>query len=232
VTEQMLREVLHDAVAASPAPPSMSCAAMVRVARRARGRRRAGWSGASCAGVVAAVAATTLVLHGAPARSSGDFAAAFQDGAAPAAVRLLDTLLTVVPAGYAVRDTRQQAGVLQLQAVVTLSRNGGTGALVAEVHPAGNAETGTPCQVTELFRGMQGACEVMPVGTAQVGVVTRATGPDPSMDQWAGYRYPDGTVVYLAQSRQVDDGSPPLPNPPLVVEQLAALAADERFHVR
>ena len=141
MTEQLLREALHGAMAVGSPPAPMSSALIVRVARRARRRRRTGWSGASCAGVVAAVAATTLVLQGAPARPSGGTAAAFDAAPRPAGVQLLDALVSVVPVGYAVGYTQHDAAVNGYQAVVQLTRDGGTGALVAEVHSAGNLET-------------------------------------------------------------------------------------------
>ena len=67
MTEQMLREALHDAMTAGAAPPPMSSTVMVRVARRARNPCRVGWSGASCAALVATIAVTASVLPRPPA---------------------------------------------------------------------------------------------------------------------------------------------------------------------
>jgi hypothetical protein len=55
---------------------------------------------------------------------------------------------------------------------------------------------------------------------------------DRGFDQWAVYRHPDGTVVYVAQAKRslVGQGTP-LTALPLMAEQLAGLAADERFHL-
>ncbi len=156
---------------------------------------------------------------------------------------LLNALLGVVPKGYTPTSQRHQGqfaervvtvDIWEYQAQVVLSRSDGTGAgqLIAEVHTPGNLITGTPCQITEQFWRMEGNCEVITVGTARVGVVTEPTGADRRLDQWAGYRYPDGTVIYLAQARRADDNSVPLPALPFEVPQLAALATDKRFDLR
>ena len=59
-------------------------------------------------------------------------------------------------------------------------------------------------------------------------------GDDNRIDQWAAYRYPDGTVVYVAQSRSAVNGDSnlqPLTTLPLTVPQLAALAVNPKFHL-
>ncbi len=113
-----------------------------------------------------------------------------------------------------------------------VTRGGGTGQVVAEVHGAGNEMTGDPCTLTLRFWGMTGECTVVTVGSLKVGVVTQVTGSDRRLDQWAGYRHPDGTVVFIAQSRRFDENAPALAALPFPVPQLAALAVDERFHLR
>src|SRR5206468_11033415 len=84
MTEQMLREALRDAMAVSRAPSPMSSATMVRVARRARTRRRVGWSGASCAAMAATIAVGTSVLPGLPPSTSNNLDAGGAPAAAPA----------------------------------------------------------------------------------------------------------------------------------------------------
>ena len=57
---------------------------------------------------------------------------------------------------------------------------------------------------------------------------------DDRIDQWAAYRYPDGTVVYTAQSRTGVNGPSslkPLATLPLTVQQLAAMAVDPKLHL-
>ena len=78
MSEQMLRDALHDAMADSPAPPPMTSATVVRRARRVRARRRVAWSGAGCAAVVATMAVTASVLPG-----TGRTPAPVQVGASP-----------------------------------------------------------------------------------------------------------------------------------------------------
>ncbi|MEU9507096.1 hypothetical protein AB0D32_12535 [Micromonospora sp. NPDC048170] len=69
------------------------------------------------------------------------------------------------------------------------------------------------------------------VAAAQVGVVVRP-GRDDRFDQWAAYRHPDGVVVFVAQGANLDDERPGLTTLPFSVQQLAALALNERFHLQ
>jgi hypothetical protein len=103
---------------------------------------------------------------------------------------------------------------------------------VAEVHTKDNGLPPEPCALAGQFWGMGGTCEVVTVGTAKVGVVK--AGGDSRIDQWAAYRYADGVVVYVAQSRTASNGDQnpaPLTDLPLTEQQLAALATDARFHL-
>ena len=118
-------------------------------------------------------------------------------------------------------------------ASAALAKGKGTGRLLVEVHTAGNTLAKEPCELARQFWGMGGTCEESTVGTAKVGVVVKPA-TDQRLDQWAAYRYPDGTVVFVAQSRNasnVQGGLKPLDRLPLSVPQLAALAVDERFHL-
>ena len=62
-------------------------------------------------------------------------------------------------------------------------------------------------------------------------MVVRPAGDD-RFDQWAAYRHPDGVVVFVAQGASLDDERPGLTTLPFSVRQLAALAVNERFHLR
>jgi hypothetical protein len=62
-------------------------------------------------------------------------------------------------------------------------------------------------------------------------VVVQPAGDD-RFDQWAAYRHPDGVVVFVAQSAKFGDDQPGLTELPFSVQQLAALACDERFHLQ
>ncbi|MET8350238.1 MULTISPECIES: hypothetical protein [unclassified Micromonospora] len=167
-------------------------------------------------------------------------------------VRLLAEVVSVVPAGYTApedpanqpveqRTLRTQQAQFEdkvngvdlwsYMASVAVAKGNGTGRVIVEVHDAGNQLPTEPCALARRFWGMQGECQVETVGAAQVGVVTRPTGDD-RLDQWSAYRHPDGVVVYVAQGAQLDESQPELKALPFSVPQLAALAVDERFHLK
>jgi len=91
--------------------------------------------------------------------------------------------------------------------------------------------TSDSCDLAERFSMTMGLCQVIMVGTAQVAVAAPTTGENQRYDQWAAYRQSDGVVVFIAQTKRRDEKNPPLPALPLTGEQLAALAADKRFHL-
>jgi hypothetical protein len=167
---------------------------------------------------------------------------------------LLQRILAVVPPGYTAPtgtagalidgSTSEQAPLRDHQASIdgkswsylayaAVAKNGGTGRLMVEVHTKGNRLPSDPCALAEAFWGMGGQCRVQTVGSAKVGVVVKP-GRDKRLDQWAAYRYPDGIVVYVAQSKNpanAETSRPPLTVLPLSVPKLAALATDTRFHL-
>jgi hypothetical protein len=118
-------------------------------------------------------------------------------------------------------------------AYAAVAKDGGTGRLMVEVHTKGNGLPSDPCALATAFWDMGGQCQVRRVGSAKVGVVVKP-GRDKRLDQWAAYRYPDGIVVYVAQSKNpanTETSRPPLKSLPLSVAKLAALATDSRFHL-
>ena len=118
-------------------------------------------------------------------------------------------------------------------ATATVARDGGSGQLLAEVHTTNNGLPAEPCALARKFWELGGSCAVRRVGGAKVGVA-HATGGEQGIDQWAAYRHPDGIVVYVAQSRTAQNGATtlkPLKDLPLSKPELAALAADDRFHL-
>lgn len=181
-----------------------------------------------------------------PAEASGDATADsgphYQRGK-----DLLDLLLAVVPAGYQKPEGEAANGIpfRSHQAAIqnpewtylvsaAIRKDGGTGQLLVEVHEPGNHLPTDPCRLATSFWSFGGDCRVVTVGKVKVGVAT-PTGADQRVDQWAAYRYPDGTVVYAAQARAADfdpagSGLPSLTALPFDTAGLAALAADERFH--
>jgi hypothetical protein len=159
--------------------------------------------------------------------------------------KVLDGILALAPsdyttpggesAGYPMRD--RQAAIdgpaWSYQARAALAKDGGTGLLLVEVHTKGNGLPAEPCALARTFWGMPGTCQVVRVGQAKVGVVVEP-GADKRLDQWAAYRYPDGTVVFAAQSRSLKMGGAglsPLAKEPLSVPQLAKVATDTRFRL-
>ncbi len=168
-------------------------------------------------------------------------------------VHLLGELVAAAPPGYAVPDdpgTSDSPGsrshqaafddriggteVWSYLATIRLNQGERVGGLLAEVHTAGNTLPAEPCALTRMFWGMTGDCQIESVGSAQVGVVVRATGPDRRYDQWAAYRHPDGVVVFVAQTAKPTYGAEPaqpLTKLPFTVQQLATLATSEKLHL-
>ncbi|MEU8424629.1 hypothetical protein AB0C15_27535 [Micromonospora sp. NPDC048835] len=165
-------------------------------------------------------------------------------------VHLLTETVSIVPAGFtAPQDPpgtidpmlrTQQAqfenrvngvDVWSYLTSVAVAQGKGTGRVVVEVHAAGNPLPAEPCDLAQKFWGMGGQCQVETVGATRVGVVVRADDDD-RLDQWSAYRHPDGVVVFVAQSVRLDEGFQALTKLPFSVPQLAALAVDERFHLK
>lgn len=168
-------------------------------------------------------------------------------------VRLLNEVVAAVPDGYTapenpadlapdempLRSSQAQfedrvdgTDVWSYMSSAALAQGERMGRLLVEVHTAGSRLTGEPCALVQTFWGMKGQCQVVTVGTVQVGVVVRTDG-DERFDQWAAYRHPDGVVVFVAQaSKDYLSRHPALAKLPFTVEQLAALAVSERFHLQ
>ncbi|GLZ38305.1 hypothetical protein [Actinokineospora sp. NBRC 105648] len=166
------------------------------------------------------------------------------------AVRLTDTLLGSVPAGltsppgvmgeslqgpWALRHhqaTTGEGGVgWEYQAHIPVGTGDGKwGRLSAEVHHGESALDG--CALTQSYWGMGGTCSLVDVDGKKVGVVTKP-GVDKRLDQWAAYKHPDGTVVFLAQAKGYFAAQlPGIANEPFTVEQLARLTTEPKFTLR
>ncbi|MGV9370791.1 hypothetical protein [Micromonospora tulbaghiae] len=129
-------------------------------------------------------------------------------------------------------DFTGRAGGVELwsyMASVDVTKGTWRGRLLTEVHTPGNLLPTEPCALARAFWGMGGECQPMTVGDATVGVVVRP-GSDNRFDQWAAYRHPDGVVVFVAQGAY--DRQAPASPLPFTARQLAALAVDERLHLR
>jgi hypothetical protein len=131
-------------------------------------------------------------------------------------------------AQYASNDGEQD--YWEYQAIIPVQRGERVGQLLVQ----STTPTGKPaialCTLAQQFWGGTGTCTVMNVGGKQVGVVT-TKGHD-SYDQWATYRYDDGTVVNLAQAKKTDrEGRSPLTQPVFTTRQLAELATSAKFKI-
>ncbi|MET8262179.1 hypothetical protein [Micromonospora sp. NPDC005205] len=167
-------------------------------------------------------------------------------------VHLLTEAVSVIPSGYSTPDdppgqsaeertlrTHQAqfedkvdgVDVWSYSSSVAVAQGEGTGRVIVEVHAAGNPLPTEPCDLAQKFWGMKGECQVETVGAVRVGVVVRPSSDD-RLDQWSAYRHPDGVVVFVAQAARLDESRPGLTKLPFSVPQLAALAADERFHLK
>ncbi|WP_018684760.1 hypothetical protein [Actinokineospora enzanensis] len=115
-------------------------------------------------------------------------------------------------------------------AQIPVGKDGHWGRLLAEVHHNGTDMTG--CELARSLWGLGGECTTIAVDGKQVGVVTKP-GNDDRLDQWAAYRYPDGTVVFIAQAKEYAySGHPAIAQEPFTAEQLARQAVDPKFRLR
>jgi hypothetical protein len=166
-------------------------------------------------------------------------------------VRLLDALDGVLPypvqratdqqmvgAQFSLRTHQAQVedwakNTWSYQAVEPVAPAGGgpgVGQLIVEVHGPGNTIPTYPCAMARAFWGVGGDCEETQVVGKHIGLVQHTN--DGRIDSLAAYRYPDGTVVYLAQSASVyRSGTAALPKPPLTDAQLVNLVLTPGFKV-
>ena len=85
----------------------------------------------------------------------------------------------------------------------------------------------TACKLATAY--LKGNCSVVDVDGKKVGVVTTNAQRD-GYDQWAFYRYGDGTLVVVAQAKKSDNLKlSPLPQPMFTTQQLAELATSPNF---
>ncbi|HEY0448011.1 hypothetical protein [Actinophytocola sp.] len=135
-------------------------------------------------------------------------------------------------------DTIGGTEVWEYTATMPVTKQNGVGVVTAVVTGPNNGATGEGCGVSSTFWGERGTCAEVLVGGKKVGVFsaapadTGAGGPGARYEQWATYRYPDGTLVHVAQSLSYEgSGRPALAQLPLTAARLAQLAADARFHL-
>lgn len=165
------------------------------------------------------------------------------------AVTLMQDLRSAVPTGFGTPDLKYPDGrrmsypqsqyasndgeqdYWEYMATIPVQKDDRVGQLLVQsTTPDGKPAT-TPCKVAQKFWGGTGTCAVVDVGGKKVGVLT-TKGSDARYDQWAAYRYDDGTVVVLAQAKKSDnDARSPLKQPVFTADQLAELVTSPKFKI-
>jgi hypothetical protein len=129
---------------------------------------------------------------------------------------------------YASSDGEQD--YWEYMAVIPVQKGNRVGQLLVQSTTPDGKRVTDPCKLAKQFWGGTGSCAVVDVSGKKVGVVT--TKGAGSYDQWAAYRYDDGTVVYLAQTKKTDDPArSPLTQPVFSTRALAELATSTRFKI-
>lgn len=200
-------------------------------------------------------------VGGAPQQSVNDTKPNWPSGQTDASARsgpqfqqsavLLDAAAAVAPDGYSTDDvplhnpdhvgplrSHQSQVTLgrdnavtgwEYQAQQPLTKDGRTGLLMVLVQTPGANPTADPCTFAPDLWSMGGDCHIVQSGGKAVGVVT---GGKDEFDQYAAYQYPDGTVVWVAQTKAAyPPDLPSLPADPYTADELAALTLTPSFHL-
>jgi hypothetical protein len=130
-------------------------------------------------------------------------------------------------------DTVDGTEVWEYEGVQPVTQGNGVGELAVIVTTPGNGMAGDGCALSPTMWGMTGTCEEHDVDGKRVGVFTaKGASVANQFDSWAGYRYVDGTVVFIAQDNEFDGSAKSaVSEPPLSPERLAELVTDPRFHL-
>jgi hypothetical protein len=204
--------------------------------------------GSSTKPPVSTVAPTTTRKTGDPWPDGQTDRTATAGPHAAQAVTLMNDLTSVVPAGFGAPDLKYPDGramrwpqgqyassdgepdYWEYTAAIPVQKGDKVGELrVQSTTPDGKPAT-DPCKLAQKFWGGTGSCTIVDVGGKKVGVLT--TNGAGSYDQWAAYRYDDGTVVYLAQTKETDNPQlSPLTQPVFTNLQLAELVTSPKFKI-
>ncbi|WP_426512522.1 hypothetical protein ACPPVO_18980 [Dactylosporangium sp. McL0621] len=164
---------------------------------------------------------------------------------ADAAVALAKHVSELLPAGYtAVASAETNLVQAQFEdkvggkdawsyLVATEIRKGdAAGQLIVEVYEPGLRTGATPCDLK--FWSAAASCRIVSSGGRSVAVATGGE-QDDRIANWSAYQYPDGTVVFVAQSKSGNflpgNSAPSLTALPFDDEKLAALALDPALHI-
>ncbi|TCC34723.1 hypothetical protein [Kribbella sindirgiensis] len=163
-------------------------------------------------------------------------------------VTLMNDLSSSVPAGFSTPNLKDSDGhslrwpqtqyassdgepdYWEYMATIPVQKDNRVGQLLVQSVTPDGKPAADICTVAKRFWGGTGTCTVTDVSGKKVGVLT--TKGDGSYDQWAAYRYDDGTVVFLAQAKKCDRaGRTPLTQPIFTARQLAELAISPKFKI-
>lgn len=159
---------------------------------------------------------------------------------------MLNDLVAAVPAGYTVVEDDPlnpldpvvtSSGMYQAAFTVRQGKQTGVVMVVGYTPQStiGNRSEGDGCDLAlDIWPYPRGKCQLVTVGHVEVGVAQARWSNPPRSAQWAGYRHPDGVLVKVAQiSRPTTywKAPPELKKLPFTAQQLAELAASDRFHV-
>jgi hypothetical protein len=244
MNEQELRSALRQAMPVQP--PPMSDELVLAAARRDVRRRRAVWASVGSAAAVVLVAAGVVVLAPAGAGDDGVRVGDQPSSTAPSpvpgwdderAAALAAALDDLAPAGYETpadlpgAEKHHQGsgteGMWNYDAITPLTKGAGVGSLSVSVSAPGHRSTGEGCSLSPTpWHAGTGDCTEITVHGKKVAVVDKLS------TQWAGFRYPDGTRVFVMQSATFDNSVPALDGMPMTREQLAALVVDASLKVQ
>jgi hypothetical protein len=160
------------------------------------------------------------------------------------AQQVLARLAQVLPAGYRATSPWHQAQfdhwegkteVWEYAANVVATKGGRSGVLLVRVLSPSNQPRKDLCQLADYFYGPPATgCHVVAVNGSQVAIARhpaeqRNVGYSPDLDQWAVYRHPDGSVIWVGQAKAATGHGAGLTAPMFTEHQLARLATDPAF---
>ena len=159
------------------------------------------------------------------------------------AAELLDDLGALLPPGFDSVDMTDAAGrpvrwsqaqyasadgepdYWEYSALIPVMKDNHAGRLmVLSTTPSGKPPV-APCTLAKRFPSTTapGTCTTITVNGATVAVITTTTRS--TWDQWAAFRHPDGTITYVAQTKQTPKSLyPSLTHQVFTPQELAALA--------
>jgi hypothetical protein len=162
------------------------------------------------------------------------------------AVTMMNDLTSAVPDGFSTPDLKYPGGdpmrwpqaqyassdgeqdYWEYQASIPVQKGDRVGKVLVQSTTPDGKPAGDLCKLAQKFWGGTGTCSILSVSGKKVVVVT--TNGRGGYDQWAAYRYDDGTVVYFAQTKKIE-GRKALTQPIFTPRQLAELVVTPKFKI-